>query len=60
MSENELPKSGTRPKVSRGFLITLGILAILAVVGKPVQRPNSGYNSGNTNTKNDFSIKYKT
>ncbi len=37
MNEHELlPKSITRPKVSRGFLITVGFLAILAVVGKPV------------------------
>jgi hypothetical protein len=37
MNEHDLlSKSIPRPKVSRGFLITVGILAILAVVGKPV------------------------
>lgn len=39
MNEHDLlPKSVTRPKVSKGFLISVGILAILAVVGKPVMQ----------------------
>ncbi len=39
MNEPELlPKSVTRLKVGKGFLITVGILAILALVGKPLMR----------------------
>lgn len=39
MNEPELlPKSVTRPKVSRGFLITVGVLAVLAIVGKPLMQ----------------------
>lgn len=56
MNEHDLlPKSVTRPKVSKGFLISVGILAILAVVGKPVMQwgkfQYDAYKASTTNLK---------
>jgi hypothetical protein len=34
--KNSTQESKLKPKVSKGFLITIGIIAVLAVVGKPV------------------------
>jgi hypothetical protein len=60
--ENSRLESKPKPKVSRGFLVTLGILAVIAVVGKPAAQwaksQYDAYKASNTDlTAND--AKYK-